>query len=202
MKSARINQYEGDILFNPSIRIFHYVCQFRSFTKAAKQLGITQSAVSQSIAQLEKQLGVELFDRTSRPMALTKEAQLLRNQILRDMSDMSLLMDEVRRKNYIQTSLSIGLIDSVGRTIGPALISALSANGRYVEIKSGTSDYLVQELTNGNLDCIIASSLSSQSLIPQQELILTEPHIIMCPNLLVTIDHIGHGINCNFVAYR
>ncbi|MDY2900187.1 MAG: LysR family transcriptional regulator, partial [Candidatus Aphodousia sp.] len=87
MKSARINQYEGDILFNPSIRIFHYVCQFRSFTKAAKQLGITQSAVSQSIAQLEKQLGVELFDRTSRPMALTKEAQLLRNQILRDMSD-------------------------------------------------------------------------------------------------------------------
>lgn len=181
MKSARINQYEGDILFNPSIRIFHYVCQFRTFTKAAKQLGITQSAVSQSIAQLEKQLGVELFDRTSRPMALTKEAQLLRNQILRDMSDMSLLMDEVRRKNYIQTSLSIGLIDSVGRTIGQALISALSANGRYVEIKSGTSDYLVQELTNGNLDCIIASSLSSQSLIPQQELILTEPHIIMMP---------------------
>ena len=63
MKSARINQYEGDILFNPSIRIFHYVCQFRSFTKAAKQLGITQSAVSQSIAQLEKQLGYTFKDK-------------------------------------------------------------------------------------------------------------------------------------------
>lgn len=184
MKSARINQYEGDILFNPSIRIFHCVCQFRSFTQAAKQLGITQSAVSQSIAQLEKQLGVELFDRTSRPMTLTKEAVLLRNQILQDISDMSSLMDEMRRKNYIQTSLSIGLIDSVGRTMGPALIKALSANGRYVEIKSGTSGYLLQELSNGSLDCIIASHMSSQSSTTSHELIFTEPHIIMMPEAL------------------
>lgn len=53
------------------LRIFETVAAERSFTRAAKLLGISQSAVSQSIAELERQFGVQLFLRSRSSVDLT-----------------------------------------------------------------------------------------------------------------------------------
>src|SRR5271156_4875104 len=47
----------------------------RSFVRAATTLGITQSGVSRAIARLEHRVGVRLFDRTARAVALTDEGR-------------------------------------------------------------------------------------------------------------------------------
>ncbi|WP_154863656.1 helix-turn-helix domain-containing protein, partial [Pseudomonas fluorescens] len=47
------------------IDVFVCVSEFGSFTAAAEQLNLTASAVSKSIARLEKRLGVRLFQRTT-----------------------------------------------------------------------------------------------------------------------------------------
>ncbi len=52
-------------------RLFQEVARQRSFSVAARSLGVTQSAISQRVSQLEKRLGVELFDRSVRPLVLT-----------------------------------------------------------------------------------------------------------------------------------
>ena len=49
----------------------------KSFSKAAKNLYMTQPAISQSIMNLEKELGVRLFTRTSKGVKLTNEGKLL-----------------------------------------------------------------------------------------------------------------------------
>lgn len=54
-----------------SIRLFVDVARYRSFSEAAREHGITQSAVSQRIGALERRLGVTLIDRSVRPLALT-----------------------------------------------------------------------------------------------------------------------------------
>lgn len=51
--------------------LFCDVASCRSFSKAAEVNGISQSSVSQAVAHLEKRLGVELIDRTTRPLELT-----------------------------------------------------------------------------------------------------------------------------------
>jgi DNA-binding transcriptional LysR family regulator len=51
--------------------IFCEVARCRSFSRAAEVYGISQSSVSQSVAQLEKRLGVKLIDRQHRPLELT-----------------------------------------------------------------------------------------------------------------------------------
>lgn len=58
-------------------RLTHAVAVARhgSFTKAAEAVGVTQSAVTRSVADLEKQLGVQLFLRTSRGAILTERGQ-------------------------------------------------------------------------------------------------------------------------------
>src|SRR5947209_12254962 len=49
----------------------------RSFTKAAAKLGISQSALSQTIRQLEARLGVRLLSRTTRSVSLTEAGERL-----------------------------------------------------------------------------------------------------------------------------
>lgn len=54
-------------------RVFYTVAKCGSLTKAAEELYISQPAVSQSIKQLENQLGISLFNRTHRGMELSAQ---------------------------------------------------------------------------------------------------------------------------------
>lgn len=59
-----------------TIRLFVEVARCRSFSKAAELHGISQSAASQRIGQLERRLGVKLIDRSVRPFELTQAGEL------------------------------------------------------------------------------------------------------------------------------
>lgn len=59
-----------------TLRLFSDVARCRSFSQAAKLHSITQSAASQRIHHLEKHLGVSLFDRSVRPLALSEAGRL------------------------------------------------------------------------------------------------------------------------------
>lgn len=59
------------------LRIFCSVVDKGSFTAAAKSLGISQPAVSQSIGDMERELGVSLFIRDTHSLSLTPEGEVL-----------------------------------------------------------------------------------------------------------------------------
>jgi LysR family glycine cleavage system transcriptional activator len=61
----------------PALRVFEAAARHLSFTKAAQELNVTQAAVSHQIRALEEQLGIALFRRTTRRLALTWEGQRL-----------------------------------------------------------------------------------------------------------------------------
>src|SRR5689334_8595795 len=57
----------------PTLALFARVVHHRSFSAAAKEVGIAKSAVSRRIAELEAALGVRLLQRTTRSLAVTDE---------------------------------------------------------------------------------------------------------------------------------
>jgi DNA-binding transcriptional LysR family regulator len=59
-----------------SLKLFCDVARLRSFSQAAVANDITQSAASQIVLQLERRLGLQLVDRSTRPLHLTREGQL------------------------------------------------------------------------------------------------------------------------------
>lgn len=63
------------------LKVFMAVAAERSFTKAASVLGITQPAVSQNIADLEKMTGRKLFDRQRGAVVLTAEGEVFMNYV-------------------------------------------------------------------------------------------------------------------------
>src|SRR6186713_2668829 len=60
-----------------ALKVFLAVSTCGNMTAAAKRLGLTQSAVSQSIRQLEDNLGSVLLDRAQRPLRLTAAGMVL-----------------------------------------------------------------------------------------------------------------------------
>lgn len=59
-----------------SLRVFCDIARHRSFSRAAEANGITQSAASQIVHQLEARLGVQLINRSTRPLQLTPEGRV------------------------------------------------------------------------------------------------------------------------------
>jgi DNA-binding transcriptional LysR family regulator len=58
-----------------SLKVFCDVVTWRSFSRAAEENGISQSSASQFVHKIERQLGVQLIDRSKRPFVLTDEGQ-------------------------------------------------------------------------------------------------------------------------------
>ena len=67
------------MLEDSRLRFFAVLVEEGSFTKAARRLRVSQPAVSQSISELEKQLGVKLFERTRSAAILTREGESFRS---------------------------------------------------------------------------------------------------------------------------
>jgi len=84
------------------LKEFILISKLLSFSKAAEELNISQSSLSKHIKALESDLGVLLFDRTTRSIVLTPIGQ----EILKLGTQMSELHDEIidRKENYINQS--------------------------------------------------------------------------------------------------
>lgn len=100
-------------------RLFVEVARCRSFSKAAAVFGISQSAASQRIGQLERRLGVKLIDRSVRPFELTQAGELYLvgaadtlkrfDQIEREVSSLGLNGEALRGEVRVAAIYSAGI---------------------------------------------------------------------------------------------
>ncbi|OMP65933.1 LysR family transcriptional regulator [Domibacillus epiphyticus] len=99
-----------------SYRIFNVVSRNKSFSKAAQELYMTQSAVSQAISKLEKELEILLFYRTSRGVVLTNEGILLNEHINSALGMINAAEDKMLEFKTLKTGqLRIGVGDTISR---------------------------------------------------------------------------------------
>lgn len=92
-----------------SYRIFYVVAEKGNISKAAKELYISQPAISKSIQKLEDNLGIRLFDRSSRGVTLTLEGELLYTYVKSAFETLTLGEDRLRRSIALGIgNLSIG----------------------------------------------------------------------------------------------
>jgi DNA-binding transcriptional LysR family regulator len=78
-----------------SLTVFMRVAQSQSFTGAAHAMGISVSAASHTVRQMEQQLGARLFNRTTRSVSLTEAGQTFLQRIAPLMEELQLAMGDV-----------------------------------------------------------------------------------------------------------
>jgi DNA-binding transcriptional LysR family regulator len=98
-----------------NFELFCEVAECRSFSKAADRRGVSQSCVSQAVAQVEKQLSVELINRSHRPLALTPAGQRYFEGCRELLTGFERLENEVRQlAGRVTGRLRVAAIYSVG----------------------------------------------------------------------------------------
>ncbi|MAE66314.1 MAG: LysR family transcriptional regulator [Phycisphaeraceae bacterium] len=97
-----------------TIKLFCDVARLRSISRAAVAHGITQSAVSQRISQLEKRLGVTLLDRSVRPLALTDAGRAYHGGCLDLLERYQRLERQVSALSRLEGSVRVEAIYSAG----------------------------------------------------------------------------------------
>lgn len=94
---------------NPDLSLlqsFDTVARLKSFTLAADELCLTQSAVSRQVRMLEDQLGVRLFKRLHRAIALTDQGQRLHEVTRRSIDDINACLGALRSSKVTQITVS------------------------------------------------------------------------------------------------
>ncbi|RBW68392.1 LysR family transcriptional regulator [Bacillus taeanensis] len=104
------------------LKAFMEVADHKSFTKAAAHSYLTQPSLSKTVKKLEEELGVELFDRSTRHLRLTDAGEIVYEQsqkILSAMSQVNVLLDELR--DVVSGEIKIGIPPLVGTLIFPEI---------------------------------------------------------------------------------
>ncbi|MDQ2676766.1 MAG: LysR family transcriptional regulator [Actinomycetota bacterium] len=136
------------------LAVFREVAERGSFSHAAEELGYTQSVVSHHVAQLERGLGVSLFERGRRPVRLTPAGERLRIHAGSVLGAAAAAEDEMRALAGLETGLvRIGAFLSACATFVPEAIGAFEALHPGVEVR------LIQEEPPAALARLVAGEL-------------------------------------------
>lgn len=135
------------------LRAFLVVAQQGSFTKAARQMGVSPSALSHSIRGVEERLQVKLFNRTTRSVSTTDAGERLYQRLLplfdgidREVDALSEVRDAVRGKVRINGTRHVFdhvLRERIGRFVQthPEIEVELVGDSRFVDIVADRFDF-------------------------------------------------------------
>src|SRR5579871_3628929 len=97
------------------LRLFKDMAQHRSVSKGAAANGLSQSAASQHLLELEREMGLELLDRSTRPLTVTEAGRLyldMCRDILRRRAEFEAEADRLKQK--VEGRVKVASIYSVG----------------------------------------------------------------------------------------
>lgn len=174
-----------------------------TFAQAADTVGLTPSAVSQQIHALEQELGVTLFDRSSRPPKLTAHGR----QVLELARDVLQLEEDTKaslRGDWFAGTLMLGSVRSSALNLLPAAI--VEIRNRYPLLKCNLrvalSASLISDVASGRLD---AAVVAEHMVIPKSmrwSPFLREPLWLIVPKGMDLSDPIDMLKSRPYVRFR
>jgi len=167
------------------LRVFAAVARQLSFARAASELHLTPPAVTMQVKELESQVGLPLFDRKGRQIALTTVGEYMLSYVRRMLALLKDAEDAVARFRGLQGgSLAVGMV-STAEYFVPRLLARFRAEhpGIEVRLRLGNREQLVQLMQRNEVDLAIMGR-------PPKEWATRAEPFAMHPHVLVTsIDH-------------
>ena len=176
------------------LRVFAAAARHQSFGKAAEELHLTPPAVSMQIRDLEEQVGLPLFDRSGRQVALTVTGEYLLVYVRKILATLKDAEDAIARFRGLETGrVSIGMV-STAKYFVPRLLAQFRQEHPAIEVKlavGGNREQLVALLRANEVDLAVMGR-------PPRELATRAEPFAVHPHAVVTApDHpllrIGHA---------
>lgn len=165
---------------------FEKTAERMHMASAARELMIAQPSLSMSLSKLEDELGVPLFEKRGRGIALTAEGEVFlyhARQIIRDV-DAAATREMKRLKDQAEDTLTIAYINPLSEHFLPQLFRAFQASGRAASahLKSVEMDTgeIIQALQNNTVDLAFSSAIDGHNELTQIP-ILRQPLVLIVP---------------------
>jgi DNA-binding transcriptional LysR family regulator len=166
-----------------AIRIFLTVAEHNSFSEAGRKLNLSQPAISQTIHNLERQFGVELFVRKGHSVHLTEAGQLLHGlgrELLTNANRLEEMMNSIH--GQVIGEMTVGCSTTSGKYLLPGLIARFRQHFPQLRINVSVSsrDSVIKKLMSGDLPLGVSSKVIEYSELEYQEF-FTDNVILIVP---------------------
>lgn len=157
-------------------KTFYYVATCNSFSSAAKEMGISQPAVSYNISELEKSIGDELFIRKGKRIELTKIGKDLFEYVNDCFNTLSLIESKILNKNLeAKSQFFIGIQSYLARILS-SLHEFLNFNPNvYAKFIDDSAENLIKKVEQKEIDFAI---VAGKFLTKLSSIKLTDLHMV------------------------
>jgi len=165
-------------------RIFASVARHLSFVRAAEELKLTAPAVSMQVKELEAEVGLPLFDRTSRQVSLTMVGEYMLAHTRRVLAAMRDAEDLVARFRGLQVGpLDVGMV-STAKYFLPRLLASFRREHPGIEVRLEVADnreQIVALMQQGEIELAVMGR-PPQGWPTRAEPFAMHPHVLVCAN--------------------
>ena len=165
------------------LEAFVAVAKNQSFSKAAKELYLTQPTISSHIQNLENEMQTSLFNRNSKSITLTDSGYILFNHAIAKLNDCKRADNDIRDyQGKIEGNVDLVYTCVPGEAILPPMIKKFSSQypGATFTLKNMTHDQAISELNNVNDSLCLTSTITESdrlvyTLFSKNDLVLVCP---------------------------
>ncbi|NDF60578.1 MAG: hydrogen peroxide-inducible genes activator [Crocinitomicaceae bacterium] len=179
--------YNNDILDvninGMNVRQFEYilaVAKYKHFELAAEHCFATQSTLSTMISKFEEEIGIKIFDRKRKPVEITKEGELILEQLKHintSIEELTELTKEI--KGEIKGNLRIAAIPTIAPFLLPLFLQNFAAKfpELHIEIRELTTQEIIHRLKRRELDIgILSTPLKEEDIVEHH--LYNEPFVL------------------------
>ena len=159
------------------------VAEYGNFTTASEKCFVTQPTLSMQVQKLEEELGVTIFNRSTKPLQVTDVGEKVLFQARKIVEESSRMNDVIsEEKGIIGGTLKVGIIPTVSSTLLPLFLNIFIKKHKNVELKieEYNTDNLSKKLEDNTIDCAIAATPLNNSKIIERP-IYYEPFVAYVP---------------------
>lgn len=159
------------------------IAEHRNFTLAAEKCFVTQPTMSMQVQKLEDELGVMIFDRKKKPIALTEVGNRIIEQARNIVNESYRIKDIVdQQKGYVGGEYKLGIIPTVMPTLLPMFLKAFIKKHPKVALKIEelNTNQLLKKIKEGHLDGAIAVTPLEDAEI-KERVLYYEPFVGFIP---------------------
>jgi LysR family transcriptional activator of glutamate synthase operon len=167
------------------LKYFIEVAKLEHFSNASETLHVAQSALSRQIGLLEKELGVELFEREGRNVKLTPIGRLFMEQAkiaLKAMDNATQLIEEFLDPEH--GTIRIGFPSSIASSTLPTIISAFTKEHPDVQfhLRQGSYEFLTKGIKNREIDLAFIGPVPVNDPDLHAEILFKENFVALMPD--------------------
>jgi DNA-binding transcriptional LysR family regulator len=177
--------------------------QAGSFSAAARDLDTTPSAVSKSVARLEKKVGLRLFLRSTRALTLTQEGQIFFERVAPLLQDLDSSDEVIRSDAALSGRLRVSMPTELAPLLLPRLFASFAVDNPALHLDIGLTDRFV-DLIREDYDVVLRAGNPTQGDLMVRHLADLPMAIVASPAFLETVGNplsVEHLATVPFARY-